>query len=143
MQKLSCSTVWREGGGCGTRYGIIIIIRAASLKSGKGSKGERVRKREGAASKVAVNNCQNYLRMLCSESLPAWQGQGEGRRCRSSAKTKAAATKAKATAAAMHASIVVVAAASNVALIRSIKGATTTVKQSVCSAPLTLSACKL
>lgn len=140
MQKLSCSTVWREGGGCGTRYGIIIIIRAASLKSGKGSK----REREGAASKVAVNNCQNYLRMLCSESLPAWQGQGEGSRCRSSAKTKTAATKAKATAAAMHASIVVVvAAASNVALIRSIKGATTTVKQSVCSAPLTLSACKL
>lgn len=143
MQKLSCSTVWREGGGCGTRYGIIIIIRAASLKSGKGPKGERGREREGAASKVAVNNCQNYLRMLCSESLPAWQGQGEGRRCRSSAKTKAAATKAKAAAAAMHASIVVVVAASNVALIRSIKGATTTVKQSVCSAPLTLSACKL
>lgn len=67
----------------------------------------------------------------------------DGRRCRSSAKTKAATTKAKATAAAMHASIVVVAAASNVPLIRSIKGATTTVKQPVCSAPLTLSACKL
>lgn len=68
MQKLSCSS-GAERRGCGTRYGIIIIIRAASLKSGAGSE-----RRDIAASKVAVNNCQNYLRMLCSESLPAWRG---------------------------------------------------------------------
>lgn len=96
--------------GAHTQYGIIIIIRAANLKSTG---------RRDAPGKVAVNNCQNYLRMLCSESLPAGLRRAiQERRSKerkwvekSSTKTMTATTKAAAVAAAaataMHATAIV------------------------------------